>query len=448
MLLRHLLASLAVGSQAVGAIAFVLPFNIPSWGRLRPGSITVQTSHADTQLPLPPHFLESAKAAPPSTGFVAFGDSYSAGIGTGFNGTENTCRRGLGAYPQLIHRDFTSLVGSQESSFQHLACTGATLQDVISSGNESHPSQVDDFNTTADFALLSIGGNDLGFFDIMNSCIFRFYSFYSGTCEAALARSEEAIQDPSFAEDLRTAIVQILERVRWERRLWFTVTVTGYARFFNDETDECDECSLGVWWRGPKLKKDLRRRMNDMVKSVNRKIRESVDQVNKSFAVPRVLFVDYDAAFEGHRFCEPNVTEPDYARNETWFFHVGGQDNGNNWNSSLPLRPPPPEDEDPERPAPDHPSLPPESPLVNPETCLEPAQRSGDWGQLALCLMAKAAIEDPTIRSARGELVIQNSMWHAPTYYGKTFHPVGPFNIFTVPLLTLFANCSVPRAEK
>ena len=162
-----------------------------------------------------------------------------------------------------------------------------------------------------------------------------------------------------------------------------------------------------------------------MVVSVNRKIRESVDEVNRSFAVPRVLFVDYDAAFEGHRFCEPNVTEPDYARNETWFFHVGGQDNGDNWNSSLPLKPSPPEHDDPDDHDTDEPSISPESSLVDPDTCLEPAERSRDWGQLALCLMAKAVREDPTIMSAQGGIVAQNSMWHAPTYYGKTFHPVG-----------------------
>jgi SAGA-associated factor 73 len=281
----------------------------------------------------------------------------------------------------------------------------------------SDRSQIDGVNITshADFALLSIGGNDLGFFDIMNSCIFRFYSFYSGTCDEALKNSEVALNGPEFEHHLRLAIMEILDSVQWEKRPWFTITVTGYARFFNEHTEDCDERSFGVWWRGPKLKGELRRRMNRMVLSVNDKIRRSINAINADFAEPRVMFVDYDDAFEGHRFCEPDVVEPDYSRNETWFFLVGGMDNhhgfqsqttGFHRNEILPLN----------------------SPLIDSDSCLEPAQRSGDWGELALCLMARAAKDNPGLRNSRGEIVAQNSMWYVPTYYGKTFHPVSATN--------------------
>lgn len=347
----------------------------------------------------------------PPTGFVALGDSYSAGIGTGVNDTEDDCRHGLHAYPMLIQNDIEEHFGPNSTSFQHLSCTGSAIDNLLS-GSDS--SQIDSFNTTstADFALLSIGGNDLGFFEIMNSCIFRFYSFYSGTCESALKNSEENLASPEFEHRLRIAIMEILDRVQWEKRPWFTITVTGYARFFNDETDECDDCSFGVWWRGPKLKRELRQRMNKMVMSVNGKIRDSIDAINARFTDPRVHFVDYDALFEGHRFCEPNVTEPDYGRNETWFFLVGGEDNGQEDSvaklsagaSQLQIKP--------------------DSPLVDPDSCMAGAEKSGDWGELALCMMAKASDQDRTLRLANGDFVKSDSMWYVPTYYGKTFHPV------------------------
>lgn len=368
-------------------------------------------------------------------GFIAFGDSYSAGIGTGFNGTEDDCRHGLHGYPNLIHDDLVKREGANRTTFQHLSCTGSTITDMLAG---STVSQIDQFNTTstADFALLSIGGNDLGFFDIMNSCIFRFYSFYSGTCEAALRNSEEAIAAPDFEHRLRIAIMEILDRVHWEKRPWFTITVTGYARFFNAETEECDDRSFGVWWRGPKLKRELRRRMNRMVMAVNKKIEQSIDSINDDFLIPRVFFVDYDAEFDGHRFCEPGVLEPDYARNDTWFFLVGGQDNGE---GATPAPPGPPEPPAPPGGPGGPPSEPPglknstevaefgvlerSSPLVDPDTCLEPAQKLGDWGMMALCMMAMAVRDDPSLRTAAGEFVAQNSMWYVPTYYGKTFHP-------------------------
>lgn len=364
-----------------------------------------------SQAPYAPPFPSRPGNRP--SGFIALGDSYSAGIGTGlFNGTEDDCRHGHNAYPMLVQEDLSrSLDGGDVPTFQFLSCTGSTVNDMLAGAEHS---QIDGFNTTAtaDFALLSIGGNDLGFFEIMNSCIFRFYSFYSGTCESALRHADEQMASSDFEHRLRLAIMEILDHVRWEKRPWFTITVTGYARFFNADTDECDDYSLGMWWRGPKLKRELRQRMNDMVVDVNNKIRRSVDAINAAFAEPRVLFVDYDDAFEGHRFCEPGVVEPDYARNETWFFLVGGLDNS----------------ETPVLGATDA-LLPLDSPLVDPVNCLGPAQKSGDWGEMALCMMATAASKDAELRKADGRVVAENSMWYVPTYYGKTFHPVS-FSFF------------------
>ncbi|KAK0710979.1 SGNH hydrolase-type esterase domain-containing protein [Lasiosphaeris hirsuta] len=355
-------------------------------------------------------------------GLVAFGDSYSAGIGTPIAGKENDCRQGTGAYPFLIAADLLPNTTAPSSSsnttdvppFQWLSCTGSTTADLLAGGGGAS-SQIDRFNTTPvlDVATLSIGGNDLGFFDVMNACVFRFYSFYSGTCEAALAASDAQIAGPEF--DLRLGLVlrEILDKVRWERRPGFVVTVTGYARFFDETTEGCDEVSLGVWWgvgadgRGPRLTREVRGRMNELVVRVNDKIRRAVEGVNAEFVRPRVVFVDYDAAFEGHRFCEVGVEEPDYQRNETWFFFPGGPDNGAGGNGTG---------------GGVEETLAPDSPLVSPKTCLPAAEKSRDWGELALCYMAMARHRDPTLRPREG-VVNENSMWYVPTSYGKTFHP-------------------------
>ncbi|KAI0014168.1 SGNH hydrolase [Xylariaceae sp. FL0662B] len=341
-------------------------------------------------------------------GFVAFGDSYSTGIGTGFDGKEDDCRHGRHAHTRLIADDLSAIVGGRNrTAFQLLSCTGATTQEILS-GDES---QIDAFNVSlpADFAFLSVGGNDLGFFDVINACVFRFYHFYSGTCEEALKRARAHIESDEFDIRLQIIIMEILDKVRWEKKPWFVITVTGYARFFNEVTDECDDMSFGIWWNGPKLKKELRLKMNAMVLVANAKIRKTIDIVNSRFAEDKVLFVDYDKEFEGHRFCEQNVMEPDYGRNDTWFFLVGGPDNARNDTLSKQASGPK--------------TLSPSSPLTNTSSCLQTAQRSGDWGELALCYMAMSRQMDPGLRFARGDLVAENSMWYVPTYYGKTFHP-------------------------
>ncbi|KAI8634678.1 SGNH hydrolase [Xylariaceae sp. FL1651] len=345
----------------------------------------------------------------PSTGLVAFGDSYSAGIGTGVLGKEDDCRRGLHSHARLIAADLSaSQGGPNTTAFQFLSCTGATTNNVLSGGEDS---QIDAFNVSlpADFALLSIGGNDLGFFDVINACVFRFYNFYSGTCEAALANSRALLESDDFENRVRVLVMEILDKVRWEKKPWFFITMPGYARFFNELTDECDDMSFGIWWNGPKLTKELRSSMNALVLTVNAKLRQTINNINSGFTKDKVIFVDYDNEFEGHRFCEPNVTEPAYERADTWFFLVGGSDNARNGTQPQQLSAIEP--------------LSPASPLVDPLSCLEPAQRSGDWGTLALCYMAMAKHRDPTLRLAHGGFSSQNSMWYVPTYYGKTFHP-------------------------
>ncbi|KAK1756108.1 lipase 1 [Echria macrotheca] len=364
----------------------------------------------------------SVPVRPKTKTFASLGDSYSAGIGTFVPDKEDDCRRGEGAYPFLLAEDLLRPgTNSSPPDFQWLSCTGSTTTDLLSSPT-TNKSQIDLLNTSSPlrFATLSIGGNDLGFFDVMNACVFRFYSFYSGTCAAALASSEAAISSPEFDIRLSLVLHEILDKIRWEVRPDFFVVVTGYARFFDAETKECDAVSLGVWWgggvggTGPKLTREVRRAMNSLVVRVNRKIKGAVEGVNKRFLGERqkVLFVDFDEEFEGHRFCERDVQEPDYERGDTWFFLPGGGDNGRNGTvgkgnetTTTPLM-----------------LLEEGSPLTEPERCLRRAEERGDWGERALCYMATARHRDPSLRLRDGMLGLE-SMWYVPTYYGKTFHP-------------------------
>ena len=63
-------------------------------------------------------------------GYAAFGDSYAAGIGTGNSSTWG-CRQGRYAYPDLISSTAPNI------DFQNLACSGATVQNVLSGGPNS-----------------------------------------------------------------------------------------------------------------------------------------------------------------------------------------------------------------------------------------------------------------------------------------------------------------------
>jgi lysophospholipase L1-like esterase len=335
------------------------------------------------------------------------------------------------AYPQLIHNDLNNATGLN-TTFQWLSCTGAVTTDILSGGGRDPTAQkcghvvgqVDLLNASLplDFATLSVGGNDLGFFDVMNACIFRFYSFYSGTCEKALEAADAAVRSSLFEQRLAVILREVLDAVSWEKRPNFSISVTGYARFFDADTPGCDEMSLGVWYGGPKLSRDIRGRMNALVDAANDKLRRTVAEADGRFSGsrPRVLFVDYDDLFEGHRFCEEGVLEPAYNRTDSWFFLVGGPDNARNettWPNGTNG------DTKSTRYSRGEQILSPLSPLVDPHTCMPQAQERGDWGELALCYMAMARHRDPSLRSAHDGITPQNGMWYVPTYYGKTFHP-------------------------
>lgn len=60
---------------------------------------------------------------------------------------------------------------------------------------------------------------------------------------------------------------------------------------------------------------------------------------------------------------------------------------------------------------------------MDPETCLAKAEERADWGELALCYMAMARNEDPSLRPVYDGVLASSGMWWVPTSYGKTFHP-------------------------
>ena len=97
-------------------------------------------------------------------GYVAFGDSYAAGIGAGA-AQGRACRRGSLSYPNQLAADFRG-----NTNFQNLPCSDATVSDVVQGGDRS---QTDAWinPSSANFAALTIGGNDIAFNDILQLAV-------------------------------------------------------------------------------------------------------------------------------------------------------------------------------------------------------------------------------------------------------------------------------------
>lgn len=74
--------------------------------------------------------------------------------------------------------------------------------------------------------------------------------------------------------------------------------------------------------RNQNLTQDLRTQLNKLTSDMNSKLQTIVE------SNPGVRFADINPLFDGHRFCEEEVTEPDSNNPNIWFFHRDTDGNG------------------------------------------------------------------------------------------------------------------------
>jgi hypothetical protein len=180
----------------------------------------------------------------------------------------------------------------------------------------------------------------------------------------------------------------------------------GYPTFFNAETTACDDYSFGFWpLNKPPLTTQLRTSINNLVIQMNNAIQQAVNTVNNNWHAttsPRVIFVNPDSAFDGHRFCEEGVVEPDGNNPNTWFFLINGVD--------APQAAP-----DPEPPA-----------DFTPQQCdailaEESPTLGDDWGSQLICAIMNGTAAGNTT-SPWLNLTGDNFVF-LPEGYSKFFHP-------------------------
>ncbi|MET8816006.1 SGNH/GDSL hydrolase family protein [Streptomyces sp. NPDC004549] len=143
-------------------------------------------------------------------GYVALGDSYSSGVGSGsYISSSGDCDRSTKAYPYLWN------AAHSPSSFAFNACSGARTDDVLAN-------QLGSLNSSTGLVSITIGGNDAGFADVMTTCVIQSDS-------ACLSRinTARAYIDSTLPGKLDAVYNQISARAPSAR-----VVVIGYPRFY------------------------------------------------------------------------------------------------------------------------------------------------------------------------------------------------------------------------
>lgn len=271
-----------------------------------------------------PVLISSTVRFPWLQSFASIGDSYSAGLGSGQR-LDWLCSRYKHSYPNILH---TSLLGHDENrNHTFLACSGATSTEILATQVPALPSNLD-------LLTISAGGNDIGLTAILSACIYQFYMAGEDACAQAIDQASARIANET---ELYRNTTLLLDAAKQKLNPYHGVVYyTGYAAFFGDDDDSCDNVTWAVWkdveWRKQYLTRELRGKLNDMVYSVNRVLERAVIK-----AGPAVHFVDYDGQIRQSRgrYCESGVVEPAPNRLGLAFYEWATVDKGENSTALL-----------------------------------------------------------------------------------------------------------------
>ncbi|MFF5179775.1 SGNH/GDSL hydrolase family protein [Micromonospora sp. NPDC000316] len=206
--------------------------------------------------------LAAPAQAAPGDHYVALGDSYSSGVGAGsYTSESGSCQRSTNAYPALYATNV------RPASYRSVACSGATTTSVINT-------QLSALSATTTLVSVTVGGNDVGFANIMTTCVLY------GTTECVAA--VQAAQNKARA-DLPSLLRTVYNGIR-TRAPSARVVVVGYPVFYQ----------LGTTCVG--LSATSRAKINEGI--------NLVDDIIKSAALSAgFTFADVRSKFVGHQLC-------------------------------------------------------------------------------------------------------------------------------------------------
>jgi lysophospholipase L1-like esterase len=155
--------------------------------------------------------------------YVALGDSYSAGTGAGrYPAAGRSCERSTSAFPQLWASRH------HPASFVSVACAGATTATV-------RASQLSALSARTTLVSITVGGNDVGFTHVMETCVLELPS----SCQKAVAVAESSIK-----KTLPAQLNQTLQAIHTRAPL-ARIVVLGYPDLY-DLTQSPDCVGIGT----------------------------------------------------------------------------------------------------------------------------------------------------------------------------------------------------------
>jgi lysophospholipase L1-like esterase len=157
-----------------------------------------------------------APASAAGANYVALGDSYASGVGSGsYTSESGSCLRSTLAFSQLWANSHAP------ASYRSVACSGAKTTDV-------NANQLSALTSSTTLASIAIGGNDVGFSKVMQDCV--LYSTSTCVNEVNAAENVARTSLPGWLDTTYNGIRSHAPNAR--------VVVLSYPRFYH----------VGVWY--------------------------------------------------------------------------------------------------------------------------------------------------------------------------------------------------------
>ena len=197
--------------------------------------------------------------------YVALGDSYSSGVGAGsYISASGGCDRSTNAYSQLWANS------RHPASYVSVACSGATTQDVLNN-------QISALSTGTTLVSITIGGNDVGFSSVMETCVLDSDSACLNAINTATAQAKTIL--PGRLANTFAAIRRAAPSAH--------VVVLGYPELYD----------LSHSWYCPGLSGTDRSALNNAADLLDSEISTAAKNAGDTFA-------DVRGEFHGHELCD------------------------------------------------------------------------------------------------------------------------------------------------
>jgi lysophospholipase L1-like esterase len=207
----------------------------------------------------------AAASAASSVHYVALGDSYSSGVGAG-DYSDGSCDQSSNAYP-VLWAD-----ANAPASFANETCSGATTSSVLSS-------QLSPLSSSTTLVSITVGGNDVGFSSVMETCVLESTSSCVSAVDAAESQAQNTL--PGSLDTLFATIKSDAPNAQ--------VVVLDYPQFY--DLSKSSSC-IG-------LSTTDRTDLNQGASILDGVIQAAAARYGDAF-------VDVNPYFAGHQICDSN----------------------------------------------------------------------------------------------------------------------------------------------